>query len=147
MPIGYENWRSKMVAELKVDLSKVHFTGKLPYATYRAILRISDVHVYLTYPFVLSWSLLEAMASGCVVVGSDTAPVKEVIVDGVNGLLVDFFDGEAIAGKVCNVLRFSGDFSLIKKSSKLTASRFDVRNGVNGYFEIFDRVMSGCCSR
>ena len=147
MPIGYENWRSKMVAELKVDLSKVHFTGKLPYATYRDALRVSDVHVYLTYPFVLSWSLLEAMASGCVVVGSDTAPVKEVIIDGVNGLLVDFFDGEAIAGKVCNVLRFPGDFSLIKKSSKLTVSRFDVRDGVKGYFEIFDRVMSGCCSR
>ncbi|MBK5399806.1 glycosyltransferase family 4 protein [Pseudomonas sp. TH39(2020)] len=147
MPIGYESWRSKMVAELKVDLSRVHFTGKLPYETYRAILRVSVVHVYLTYPFVLSWSLLEAMASGCVVIGSDTAPVKEVIVDGVNGLLVDFFDSESIAGKVCNVLRSPGDFRLIKRSSDLTASRFDVRHGVKGYFEIFDRVMSGCCSR
>jgi glycosyltransferase involved in cell wall biosynthesis len=147
MPIGYENWRSKMLAELDVDLSRVHFTGKLPYATYRAILRVSEVHVYLTYPFVLSWSLLEAMASGCVVIGSDTAPLKEVIVDGVNGLLVGFFDCEAIAGKICNVLRSPGDFSLIKKSSELTASRFDVRHGVKGYFEIFDRVMSGCCSK
>ncbi|MGF6284832.1 glycosyltransferase involved in cell wall biosynthesis [Pseudomonas sp. BT76 TE3572] len=147
MPVGHKNWRSKMVAELKVDLSRVHFTGKLPYETYRAILRVSVVHVYLTYPFVLSWSLLEAMASGCVVIGSDTAPVKEVIVDGVNGLLVDFFDSESIAGKVCNVLRSPGDFRIIKRFSDLTASEFDVKHGVKSYFEIFDRVMSGCCSR
>ncbi|MHC8352470.1 glycosyltransferase family 4 protein [Pseudomonas sp. RT4P38] len=147
MPKGYENWRGKMVAELEIDLSRVHFAGKLPYATYRAILQISEVHVYLTYPFVLSWSLLEAMASGCVVIGSDTAPVKEVIVDGVNGLLVDFFDSEAMAEKICNVLKSSGDFGLIKESAISTASRFDVKHGVKGYFEIFDRVMSGCCFR
>jgi glycosyltransferase involved in cell wall biosynthesis len=145
MPIGYENWRSKMVAELKVDFSKVHFSGKLPYETYRAVLRISDVHVYLTYPFVLSWSLLEAMASGCVVVGSDTAPVKEVIVDGVNGLLVNFFDSEAMAEKVCSVLNNSGDFSVIREAAISTAGRFDLRLGVKGYFEIFDRAMSGRC--
>ncbi|WP_080932548.1 glycosyltransferase family 4 protein [Pseudomonas fluorescens] len=147
MPIGYESWRSKMLAELKVDLSRVHFAGKLPYETYRAVLRVSDVHVYLTYPFVLSWSLLEAMASGCVVVGSNTAPVKEVIVDGVNGLLVDFFDSEAMAEKICNVLESSDDFSLIKESAISTARRFDIKHGVKGYFEIFDRVMSGCCSQ
>lgn len=142
LPKGFANWRSKLLAELDIDLSKVHFTGKLPYETYRAVLQVSEVHVYLTYPFVMSWSLLEAMASECVVIGSDTAPVREVIVDGVNGLLVDFFDAEAIAGKVCRVLKNPSDFSLIGKSAKSTASRFDVKHGVRGYFDIFDRVMS-----
>jgi glycosyltransferase involved in cell wall biosynthesis len=82
------------------------------------------------------------MASECVVIGSDTAPVREVIVDGVNGLLVDFFDAEAIAEKVCRVLKFSGDFGSIRKSAKSTANRFDVKHGVRGYFGVFDRVMT-----
>lgn len=145
LPIGFDSWRAKLLAELEIDLSRVHFTGKLPYEMYRAVLRLSEVHVYLTYPFVMSWSLLEAMASGCVLIGSDTAPVREVIVDGVNGLLVDFFDAEAIAGKVCEVLRFSGDFGSIRKSAKSTASRFDVKHGLQGYFEIFDHLIS--CSK
>ncbi|MEB0223999.1 glycosyltransferase [Pseudomonas sp. 5S1] len=104
------------------------------------------IHVYLTYPFVLSWSMLEAMASGCVVIGSDTAPVKEVIVDGVNGLLVDFFDSEEIARKFCSVLRSCEDFSLIREAARSTAIRFDIKYGVKGYFDIFDRAISGCYS-
>lgn len=68
----------------------MHFLGKLPYAQYRRVLQVSAVHVYLTYPFVLSWSLLEALGSGCAVVASDTAPVREVIWDGENGMLVDY---------------------------------------------------------
>lgn len=145
LPTGFENWRSRMLAELSLDLSRVHFTGRLPYETYRAVLEVSEVHVYLTYPFVLSWSLLEAMASGCVVVGSNTAPVEEVVVDGVNGLLVGFFDSETIAGEVCNVLKNPDVFSLIRQNAKSTASKFDVECGVQGYFDIFDRVMS--CSQ
>lgn len=145
LPKGFESWRSKLLAELDIDLFRVHFTGKLPYKTYRAVLQMSKVHVYLTYPFVVSWSLLEAMASECVVIGSDTAPVREVIDDGVNGLLVDFFDAEAIAGKVCSVLKTPGDFNLIGKTAKSTASRFDLKHGLQGYFEIFDRLVS--CSK
>ena len=86
-PKDATNWRSKLLAENPLDLNRVHFLGKVPYATYKKVLQISAVHIYLTYPFVLSWSLLEAMASGCLIVGSDTAPVREVIRDKDNGLL------------------------------------------------------------
>ncbi|HWH89251.1 MAG TPA: glycosyltransferase family 4 protein [Pseudomonas sp.] len=142
-PTGYPDWRSRMEAEVSFDHSRVHFTGKLPYQTYRAVLQCSKVHVYLTYPFVLSWSLLEAMAAGCVVVTSDTAPVKEVIVDGFNGVLVDFFDHQGIAKSVCKVLKSSGEYSCLADAAMLTASRFGVKSGVSQYFEVFERAKSG----
>lgn len=143
MPSEYANWRSRMEAEVSFDHSRVHFTGKLPYQTYRAVLQCSKVHVYLTYPFVLSWSLLEAMASGCVIVASDTAPVKEVIVDEVNGLLVDFFDHQTIAKRVSEVLRSVDGYECLASAAKLTASRFDVKSGVSQYFDVFESAMSG----
>ena len=88
------SWKQRYLDEVKdrLDLSRVHFLGRVPYATYLALLQVSAAHAYLTYPFVLSWSCLEALAAGAMVVGSDTAPVREVIADGVNGRLVDFFD-------------------------------------------------------
>lgn len=141
MPIGYPNWRSKMVAEVDVDISNVHFVGKLPYQTYRSVLSLSKAHVYLTYPFVLSWSLLEAMASGCVVIGSNTAPVQEVIEDGISGILVDFFDAEEIATAVCRVLTSFAGFESVKDAARLKASEFDVVKGVSGYFGVFKELM------
>lgn len=77
----YKNWREKMLAEVgaRLDPTRTHFLGKVPYADYKRILQVSAAHAYLTYPFVLSWSMLEALASGCHVVASDTAPVREVL--------------------------------------------------------------------
>ncbi|MCX4221093.1 MULTISPECIES: glycosyltransferase family 4 protein [unclassified Pseudomonas] len=143
MPIGYPNWRSKMIAEVDIDISNVHFVGKLPYQTYRSVLGLSKAHVYLTYPFVLSWSLLEAMASGCVVVGSNTAPVQEVVEDGVSGMLVDFFDAEEIASAVCRVITSPGEFDSMKEAARLTANKFDVVKGVSGYFDVFKSLTDG----
>lgn len=137
------NWRSKMIAEVDIDISNVHFVGKLPYQTYRSVLGLSKAHVYLTYPFVLSWSLLEAIASGCVVVGSNTAPVQEVVEDGVSGMLVDFFDAEEIASAVCRVITSPGEFDSMKEAARLTANKFDVVKGVSGYFDVFKSLTDG----
>jgi glycosyltransferase involved in cell wall biosynthesis len=87
-----------------LDLSGIRFPGKIPYPALLKLLQVSAAHVYLTYPFVLSWSMLEAMAVGCLVVGSRTPPVEEVLRDGENGLLADFFAPEEIAAKVSAAL-------------------------------------------
>jgi glycosyltransferase involved in cell wall biosynthesis len=87
-----------------LDRSRLHFVGPLAYPVYRDLLRASDVHVYLTVPFVLSWSLLEALSTGCLVVGADNAAVREVIEPGVNGLLADFFTPADLAAKVASAL-------------------------------------------
>jgi glycosyltransferase involved in cell wall biosynthesis len=105
-PADGRTYRQMMMDEVgnQIDMRRVRFLGRLGYDAFITVLQLSSVHVYLTYPFVLSWSMLEAMACGAVVVGSATPPVQEVIVDGVNGLLVDFFSGPAIAEAVDRVL-------------------------------------------
>lgn len=106
LPTTGGTWRQVMLAEVgaRLPMERVHFLGGLSYADYLRVIQISRCHVYLTYPFVLSWSCLEAMSAGRVVVASDTAPVREVIEHGVNGLLFNFFDVAALARQVVDVL-------------------------------------------
>ncbi len=111
-----EHW----LETVTLDLSRVHFTGRLPYPDYLKVLQASSVHVYLTYPFVLSWSMLEAMATGCLLVASDTPPVTEVIQDGVNGLLVDFFSPEQIADRVIEALEGGGSMVTLRHQARQT---------------------------
>lgn len=90
-------------------MSRVHFVGRLPYANFISLLQLSTVHVYLTYPFVLSWSLLEAMSAGCAIVASDTAPLREAIFHGETGRVTGFFDRAALADEVCGLLEDAGE--------------------------------------
>ncbi|MEA5534110.1 glycosyltransferase family 4 protein [Crocosphaera sp. XPORK-15E] len=103
LPDG-KTYKQLMLETFSYDLSRLHFTGSLPYSEYLKVIQASSVHVYLTRPFVLSWSMLEAMSTGCIILGSNTPPVQEVIEDGVNGLLVDFFAVDRIVERIEEVL-------------------------------------------
>ena len=103
-----------------LDLSRVHFVGRVPYSQLIALFQVSSVHIYLTYPFVLSWSMLEAMSCGCLVLGSRTAPVEELIQDEKNGLLVDFFDATAIAAQICRVLEHPNQLRSLREAARQT---------------------------
>jgi glycosyltransferase involved in cell wall biosynthesis len=135
-PKDAPNWRSKLLEENPMDLSRVHFLGKVPYATYKQVLQVSAVHAYLTYPFVLSWSLLEAMASGCLIVGSDTAPLREVLRHGENGLLVDFFDSEQLARTLVAVLNNPEQHSAKRAQAQLTAAGYGLDAGLKHYLQL-----------
>jgi glycosyltransferase involved in cell wall biosynthesis len=99
------SYREKLLKEVVIDDKRVHFMGLVPYEVHLKTLQVSSAHVYLTIPFVLSWSMLEAMAAQCVVIGSATPPVEEVIEHGRNGLLCDFFSPLRIADGVDEVFR------------------------------------------
>ena len=118
-PVG-KSWKSVFLDEVRdrLDLSRVHFMGGVPYQTFIAALQVSSAHVYLTYPFVLSWSMLEAMSAGCLVIGSDTSPVSEVIRPGENGMLVPFFGVEELAGCVIEALQAPAKFSAIREAAR-----------------------------
>jgi glycosyltransferase involved in cell wall biosynthesis len=108
-PPGKTNWKQVFIDEVKPliddkDWARVHFVGHLPHNQFVSLLQVSTVHVYLTYPFVASWSLLEAMSVGCAIVGSDTEPVKEFIEHDKHGLLMPFFDQEALIHQTVRLL-------------------------------------------
>jgi glycosyltransferase involved in cell wall biosynthesis len=111
-----------------IDLSRVHFAGRVPYDTFVGLMRVTRVHAYFTYPFVLSWSWLEAMAAGAVIVASKTAPVEEVIADGVHGRLVPFFDVEAWSQALIEVLAEPTRFTHLGKDARQTVvQKYDLR--------------------
>ena len=115
-----KTWKDVLREEVHVDESRVHFIPFQPYDQYRALLRASDVHVYLTAPFVLSWSMLEAMSCGCLLVASNTEPVREVVQDGVNGFLADFWDHEALARRVVACLANRAKLDQVRANARKT---------------------------
>jgi glycosyltransferase involved in cell wall biosynthesis len=124
-----KSWKQVLREEVgPLDASRVWFTGPLPYGQYLALLQLSAAHVYLTYPFVLSWSFVEALSAGCAIIGSRTAPVEEVIRHGENGLLVDFFSPTEIADAVTAVLTHPDRMAAMRRAARQTAvERYDVR--------------------
>ncbi len=130
LPDG-QTYRQQMLAEVgkDLDLSRVHFLGKVPYSSFVRILQISTAHVYLTYPFVLSWSMLEAMSAGCLIIGSRTQPVEEVIKDGENGVLVDIFKPDEIAARVIDALNRRSEYVGIRANARKTiVDQYDLRS-------------------
>jgi glycosyltransferase involved in cell wall biosynthesis len=97
MPEDGRPWREVMMEETGLDPARIHFLGTVPHPQLIRLFQVSAAHVYLTYPFVLSWSMLEAMAAGVLLVASDTAPVAEFVTHGANGVLTPFFDDAVLA--------------------------------------------------
>lgn len=135
------NWREHMLREVPLDLSRVHFTGKLPYNQYLALLQLSSLHLYLTVPFVLSWSCLEALGAGCLVLASDTAPVAEVIEDGVNGLLCDYHSPADIAAKAVAALAGKADLTHLRRAARQTVlDRYDLSRCLPAQMRLIEEV-------
>jgi glycosyltransferase involved in cell wall biosynthesis len=138
---GGESWREVMLREVDLDLGRVHFVGTLGYADYLRLLQISAAHVYLTYPFVLSWSAMEALAAGCLVIGSRTPPVEEVIRDGDNGILVDFFSPSAVAEAVIDALRQGGGYANLRQRARESIlDCYDLRTCLPRQLALLERV-------
>ena len=135
-----QTYRAKMLQEVNVDANRVHFLGKIEHAEYIKMLQISSAHVYLTVPFVLSWSMLEAMAAGCLVIGSKTAPVLEVL-NAKNGVLVDFFSASAIAKAVDGALKSNKKYVDVRKNARETIlNGYGVQKSIQQYEALFKKL-------
>lgn len=119
-PADGKTWRETMAAEVSLDPDRVHFTGKLPYNQYLSLLQVSTLHIYLTVPFVLSWSCLEAMSAGCLMLMSDTPPVQEVARDGINAMLCDFNSPDDIAAKAIDMLKNRKALAHLRAAARAT---------------------------
>ncbi len=128
-PTGKTGWKETILAEVQdqIDMSRVHFVGKVPYMNFVALMQVSRVHAYLTYPFVLSWSMVEAMSAGALVVASRTAPVEEVIQHGENGLLLDFFNVNEWSETLTKALAEPERYAHIRAAARQTVvDRYDM---------------------
>lgn len=142
LPQG-QTYRQKMLQEVKIDPNRVHFLGKIPYADYLALLQVSSAHIYLTVPFVLSWSMLEAMSAGCLVVGSDTSPVREVLHHGQNGLLVDFFSPMQITEAVDEVFAHPARMQTLRDAARQTIiDNYEVQQSLTSYLNVINDLVT-----
>lgn len=115
-----ESWRKQLLDETGLSPARVHFLGQIPHRDLVRLFQVSAAHVYLTYPFVLSWSFLEAMSCGAPVIASATPPVREVVSDGLNGRLVDFFDIDGFADRIGEALTSPGAFRSLRTEARRT---------------------------
>ncbi len=140
---GTEKHFHEVMAEARIDLARTHFTGTLPYEVYRKVLQVSAVHAYLTVPFVLSWSMLEALSTGCVIVASDTAPVREFVTHNENGLLADFFDPQAFAAQLSIALAGGPSIDLMRRKARQTIlDRWSAEHAVTRHMALVAKLFS-----
>jgi glycosyltransferase involved in cell wall biosynthesis len=140
--VAARSFREHVLDFEQPDLTRFRFLGRVPRERLVEILSLSDLHVYLTVPFVLSWSLLDAMACECTVLASDTAPVREVLTDGVNGLLADFFDVDALARHALDVLRAPGDFHHLARAARARIeAEYDLDRTFPRMWELYRRAL------
>ena len=136
-----QTWRSHLLDEIGSLPDRVHFLGRLPYSDYVKLIQVSSVHAYFTYPFVLSWSMLEVMSVGGVIVGSATPPVQEIIRDGENGWLVDFFDYEQIAERLAAALDARNDVDDLRQAARQSiVDQFDLKHCLRTQLELIEDV-------
>jgi glycosyltransferase involved in cell wall biosynthesis len=136
-------WKETFLAELgeRIDPKRVVFPGWVDYGTYLRLLQRSDAHVYLTYPFIASWSLREALAVGGAIVASDTAPVREFVTDGENGLLADFFDPAGLADKVVQVIEDTALARRLRTGARTYAERhLSMKHHLAAYDTLIQRL-------
>lgn len=139
-----KTWKEAMLEEYDLDLSRIHFMGLQPLGVFRGLMQISRAHVYLTVPFVLSWSLMEAMSAGALIVGSDTEPVREVVKDGHNGVLVPFFDTDAITEKLCHILDNNLEYQPLRGNARETIlERYSTYDLLPRYWDLIKSVANG----
>ena len=149
-PCPKGEWKDHFLEEIdgKYDPSGVYFTGKLEYKDFLHLLKLSNAHAYLTYPFVLSWSLLEAMSTECAIVGSKTAPVQELITHGNNGLLVDFFDHQGLAESIAELLKNRNLAKTLGRNARKTVLKdYTLKQCVSRHLALMNLVASGALSR
>ena len=142
--IAEESFKEHVLKQDRYDPERLLFAGNVPPDVLAQLLSISDLHVYLTVPFVLSWSLLDAMACECVVLGSDTDPVREVISDGENGLLCDFFDVERLTGLTLDVLRHPERYRELGVAARRTVEeRYSMRRLMPEMAAFYEEAITG----
>ena len=126
-PPGGGTWREAILRDAPVDPARVHFVGKLSRPAYLDLLRVSALHLYLSVPFVLSWSCVEALACGCLLLASDVAPVREAVEDGVNGFLVDARDATLLAERAADLLARRAMLDNVRRAARAHAiARFEL---------------------
>ncbi|MGZ6038029.1 MAG: glycosyltransferase [Phenylobacterium sp.] len=130
-------WRELIFEGLEIDPQRLHFQGKAAHAQMLAALKLSTAHVYYTYPFVLSWSLVEAMASGCYIVASDTPPLHDAIEDGVEGRLLPFFDVDALSQALIEACRDPAASAAMRAAARTKAvAKFSRTDGLAAWFQV-----------
>ena len=139
-----KTYREWALETFDFDMSRLHMPGLQSLPTFRDLMRITSAHVYLTVPFVLSWSLMEAMSTGALILGSDTEPVREMITDSENGVLTDFFDTDALVSKLCHILDNKADYQPLREKARQTIlDNYSTKDLLPRYWKLIQSVANG----